>query len=136
MVSHGESPFLECSSQGDARLSAFYARIKARGNRSIEEIYQGSKIFEGNISGMDWKFAKGRTPLNPEEVRVLYSQLWDEYIKENPKLYAVIREASGLSDKFGQQGHACQATELWRIRNDPDFVLVTKHKRIITEEET
>jgi hypothetical protein len=50
-------------------------------------------------------------------VQRFYAQLWDEYIEENPELLSVIREASGLSDIFGQPGHMCQATELWRIRN-------------------
>ena len=35
---------------------------------------------------------------------------------ENPGLLDVLRAASGLSDIFGQPGHCCQATELWRIR--------------------
>jgi hypothetical protein len=56
--------------------------------------------------------------VNQEEVIKLYSQLWDEYISENPDLLKLIRDASGLSDMFGQEGHCCQATELWRIRND------------------
>jgi hypothetical protein len=28
-----------------------------------------------------------------------------------------LKHAPGLSDMFGQVGHACQAEELWRIRN-------------------
>jgi hypothetical protein len=47
---------------------------------------------------------------------VLYSVLWDEYIAENPHLLSVLTESTGLQDLFGQAGHACQATELWRIR--------------------
>lgn len=34
------------------------------------------------------------------------------------ELLRVIRAYPGLSDIFGQPGHVCQATELWRIRND------------------
>jgi hypothetical protein len=49
--------------------------------------------------------------------RLLYSRLWDAYIAENPHLLEVIVGASGLSDVFGQEGNACQASELWRIRN-------------------
>jgi hypothetical protein len=41
---------------------------------------------------------------------------WDEYIAENPHLLPVITTAGGLQDLFGQVDHACQATELWRIR--------------------
>jgi hypothetical protein len=117
MIQHGTAPFLECSSHGDRRLSAFSARIRRRGNRSIEEIYQAAKVFEDGSTGLTWRQAKGKRAVNAAEVRALYSVLWDEYIAEHPELLPVIKAASGLSDKFGQAGHACQATELWRIRN-------------------
>ena len=116
MVKHGQPPFLECSSKGDARFSAFRARIQSRGNRSIEEIYQGAKIFDGGKTGLDWRAAKGKQCLNQEEVRTLYAKLWDEYIEENPQMHDAIVLATRLSDVFGQPGHACQASELWRIR--------------------
>ncbi len=62
--------------------------------------------------------AKGRTDcINHDVVQKLYSDLWDQYIAENPQLIDVLVKASGLSDMFGRHGHACQATELWRIRN-------------------
>lgn len=118
MIKFGTAPFLECSSKGDRRFSAFYARIKTRGGRSIEELYQATKIFKDGSSGLSWREAKGRTPVNIDEVRGVYAMLWDEYIQENHHLLVVLREASGLSDMFGQVGHACQAEELWRIRNE------------------
>jgi len=118
MVRHGEPPFLECSSKGDIRFSAFFARIKGRGNKSIEEIYQAAKIFNKGIrTGRTWQQAKGHRAVNQEEVRDLYAELWDEYMAENPHLMVVLRSANGLSDMFGQTNHCCQATELWRIRN-------------------
>ena len=117
MIRHGEAPFLECSSKGDKRFSAFSARIRGRDNRSIEEIYQAAKVFEDGSSGLTWREAKGKTAVNMDSVRKLYSALWDEYIAENPHLIPVLTSASGLSDIFGQNGHACQATELWRIRS-------------------
>lgn len=116
MIQHGTAPFLECSSKGDRRLSAFSARIRRRGGRSIEEIYQAAKIFADGSTGLTWREAKGKRAVNAAEVRALYGVLWDEYIAENPQLLAVIKSASGLQDLFGQAGHACQATELWRIR--------------------
>lgn len=116
MIKHGSAPFLECSSKGDARLSAFRARIRARGNRSIEELYQAAKVFADGSTGLTWREAKGRRAVNADEVRALYSALWDEYVAENPHLLDVLKAASGTSDMFGQAGHACQATELWRIR--------------------
>ena len=117
MIHHGTAPFLECSSHGDKRFSAFYARIPGRSNKSIEELYQAAKVFPGGATGLDWRAAKGRKPINIRECQLLYSKLWDEYIAANPELLDVLIEATGLSDKFGQPGHVCQATELWRIRN-------------------
>lgn len=117
MIQHGLPPYLECSSRGDKRFSAFAARIRGRGGRSIEDIYQAAKVFEGGRTGLTWRQAKGKRPLNYEHCAALYSCLWDEYIAENPELLAVLRQASGLMDRFGQPGHCCQATELWRIRN-------------------
>lgn len=118
MVRVGVAPFLECSSAGDKRFSAFYARIAGRGGRSIEEIYQAAKVFRNGDTGLSIKEAKGFRPVNLQEVRALYSQLWDEYMAENPSLLSSIQEASGLSDRFGRKGSVCQATELWRIRKE------------------
>ena len=116
MIKHGSAPFLECSTKGDRRISAFCARIDGRDGKNIEEIYQAAKVFEGGKTGLTWKEAKGRVPINHDEVARLYSQLWDEYIDENPHLLEVLRMISGVSDRFGQRGHVCQATELWRIK--------------------
>lgn len=117
MIKHGNYPFYECSSRGDKRFSAFYAKIKNRENKTIEELYQSSKIFENGLTNLSIKEAKGKKPINREECSKLYSLLWDEYIKENPNLLEILKQCSGLSDIFGQEGHCCQATELWRIRN-------------------
>ena len=129
MITFGEPPYLECSSKGDKRFSAFYARLRSieaaktfkhcgMYPRSIEEIYQGAKVFANGFRNLSWQNAKGRTDcVNMPEVRKLYSKLWKQYIKENPELLPILRAASGLSDAFGQPGHACQAEELWRIRN-------------------
>lgn len=118
MIRHGEPPYLECSSRGERRLSAFYARPAAYGGRSIEDLYQAAKVFADGSTGLSAKEAKGRRAINQDNVAALYSRLWDEYISEHPELLALIQSATGLQDRFGQPGHCCQATELWRIRND------------------
>lgn len=118
MIRLGEPPYLECSTRGDRRFSAFVARIKMRGNRSIEELYQAAKIFEDGSTNLSWQDAKGRKAINQTEVSQLYSTLWDEYINENPHLVDVLLAATGLSDIFGQPGSCCQAVELWRIREE------------------
>lgn len=115
MIRHGEAPYLECSSKGDKRFSAFYATV---GGSSIESLYQGYKVFEDGSTDLTWREAKGKKAVNQKEAAQLYSKLWDQYIHNNPELLEVLKGASGLSDVFGQEGHCCQATELWRIRND------------------
>lgn len=117
MVRHGIAPFLECSSRGDKRFSAFYARLRGRGGSSIEEVYQAAKVFSDGATGLPIDEAKGLRPVNAEECCALYAALWDEYIAEKPHLLPILLKASGLSDKFGRKGSCCQATELWRIRN-------------------
>lgn len=118
MIKHGESPYLECSSKGDKRFSAFYARLQNNLGRSIEEIYQGVKCFEDGSTGLSWREAKGKKAVNQDICNAFYSILWNVYIDQNPDLLEVLKNASGLSDMFGQKGHFCQATELWRIRNE------------------
>jgi len=115
MIKHGSPPFLECSSRGDKRFSAFYAHINGK---SIEEQYQAAKIFADGSTNRTWRQAKGLIAINMPEVATLYSTLWDQYIQEHPELLPILKAASGLSDIFGQPNHQCQATELWRIRGD------------------
>ncbi len=116
MLRYGKEPFLECSSKGDKRFSAFWARLKT--GKSIEETYQAAKIFEDGSTGLDWREAKGRRCVNQEEVDSLYDELWNRYLDENPDLKQPLIEATGISDIFGQVGHNCQATTLWKIRKN------------------
>jgi hypothetical protein len=116
MLIFGKAPFLECSSKGDKRFSAFYARIQSRGNKRIEEIYQAFKVFEDGSTGLHWRDAKGRKCINIKACHDLYSKLWDEYFQENPQLLEVIKQFDGFSDMFGQPNHCCQAREIWRIK--------------------
>lgn len=116
MITFGSIPFLECSSKGERRLSAFYARIKRRNSKSIEELYQSFKLFPGMIQCLPIKESKGKHPINMEACRIFYSQLWDEYLKENPDLLELIKQYNGFSDIFGKPGSVCQAEEIYRIR--------------------
>ena len=94
MIKHGQEPYLECSSKGFKKFSAFVATIRKRGDKSIEEIYQAAKVFKDGTTGLSWRAAKGKKAINTVEVQKLYSILWDEYISENPELLGVLREAS------------------------------------------
>lgn len=115
MVRIGNAPYLECSSRGDKRFSAFCAYVL--GN-SIEAHYQGAKVFPDGKTNLHWRKAKGRKCVNQEEVAALYKELWRFYLDTNPGLYQVLADASGLSDMFGEEGHICQAITLWELRNE------------------
>ena len=115
MIRHGSAPYLECSSRGDKRFSAFFARPRILGGRSIEEAYQAMKLFADGTTGLSWRQAKGRQAINADACAEAYAQWWRAWVDEQ-QLVDVLCEASGLSDMFGQAGHVCQATVLWEIR--------------------
>src|SRR6185437_5896408 len=117
MIRVGREPYYECSSRGDYRLSALYAKLRSYEDRTIEEVYQAAKVFEDGSTGLKWREAKGRRPVNIEEVHKLYSYLWDMYFQENPEMVDVIIDKTGFSDTFGREGSACQAIEILRIRD-------------------
>jgi len=115
MIRRGQEPYLECSSKGDKRFSAFYAKVHGK---SIEKLYQAAKIFEDGSTGLTWRKAKGRKPINIEELVILYKDLWREYLLDNPSFITILQRAVRLSDIFGQEGHQCQATTLWELRSE------------------
>lgn len=115
MLKFGDAPYLECSSKGDKRFSAFYARPSILGGQSIEEAYQAQKVFGDGTTGQNWRVAKGKRAINQEECAASYEHYWRAYVKEF-NLLPVLQAASGLSDIYGQLGHVCQAEVLWRIR--------------------
>jgi hypothetical protein len=115
MVRIGKPPYLECSTRGDKRFSAFYAKVRGK---SIEEQYQAFKIFEDGTTGLHWRQAKGRKAVNQAEAAAFYKQLWAEYLEANPELKLVLKAASGLSDMFGKPGGVCQATVLWELTRE------------------
>jgi hypothetical protein len=120
MITIGDPPYLECSSKGDVRFSAFHAIVNGV---QIEIQYQRAKRFKSitNISGtatLPWRIAKGKKPLNAVEVAKLYKDLWRQYLNENPELMQVLKRASGLSDHHGQKGHQCQAITLWELSRE------------------
>ena len=116
MIRHGNAPFLECSTRGDKRFSSFHARPASLHGTSIEEAYQAMKVFEDGSTGLTWRAAKGKRPINAELCAVAFAKWWREWVNEQD-LLPILRNASGLSDMFGQSGHQCQATTLWAIRN-------------------
>lgn len=118
MLRYGSAPYLECSTKGDRRFNAFNARLNAYKGKSIEEIYQAAKKFSDGSTGLTWRQTKGKKAINQEECNRLYSYLWGIYFIENPELMYFAKTQTGVSDMFGQAGHCCQATEIWRIINN------------------
>jgi len=115
MIKIGKEPYYECSSKGDKRFSAFYAKVNGK---SIEEQYQAAKVFTDGSTGLSWRQAKGKTPINIDEISKLYKELWKQYLINNPNLIRGLKQQTGLSDIFGQEGHNCQAITLWELRDE------------------
>jgi hypothetical protein len=81
----------ECSSRGDKRFSAFYARVNGR---SIETIYQ-CDIKGYDPGGTNWHLGKGKPPRNSmsrEDTKAAYKKLWEQYLEENPELKEFLKE--------------------------------------------
>ena len=115
MLKFGTAPYLECSSKGDKRFSAFYARPQSLRGKSIEEAYQSMKVFADDSTGLNWREAKGKKAVNANECAMAYKKWWEEWVEEQ-NLINILVEAQGLSDMFGQKGHICQAEVLWNLR--------------------
>lgn len=117
VIQIGSPPYLECSSRGDKRFSAFCATPARLGGMSIEKAYQHAKVLEDGSTGHTWRFAKGKRAVNGEQLALLYKSWWRSWVMEARLIPALVK-ATGLSDMFGQEGHACQAVTLWEIRQD------------------
>ena len=132
MLKFGTSPYLECSSRVDKRFSAFYARIASLGNKTIEELYQAKKVFADGSTGLSVKDAKGRKPVNIEQCRQFYSELWRMFFSEHQGYLAELAnsEYQGFCDIFGSADHACQAEEVYNI------VMEQRHEMFMEEVDT
>ena len=105
----------ECSSKGDRRFSAFYAKLAD--GRTIEQHYQ-CDVKGYDVGGTNWKLGKGKPPLKEMTQDVLwekYLSLWREWMEMNiplmRELYLKAKENDYiLSDRFAKtpinQAHA------------------------------
>ena len=93
----------ECSSHGDQRFSALFARLKD--GRTIEEAYQLDVKGFREITG-NWREAKGQPARNGKthsELWADYLKLWELFALENPELIEELEKISRglvLTDKF------------------------------------
>ena len=105
---------LECSSKGDKRFSAFYAKVVAFNTLdSIENHYQCSKrSYDGGHvrkgSPVDHMMLNG-IKLDVRFLTQWYNLLWIKYLDNNPKLVDVLGQYEDYTDKFKGKAINCQA---------------------------
>lgn len=110
----------ECSSKGDSRFSAFYARMPD--GRSIEQHYQ-CDVKGYQPGGTNWKLGKGRPPLDRnKDLWTEYLDLWRVWAANHPALLAELRthaetHSCVLSDMFASSP-VNQARALATILNE------------------
>jgi hypothetical protein len=88
----------ECSTRGDARFSAFNARMPD--GRSIEQHYQ-CDVKGYQPGGTNWRLGKGKPPLDRSiDLWAAYLQLWRTWAENNPTEMRELRQHPVLSDRF------------------------------------
>lgn len=105
---------LECSSAGDRRFSAFYAKVNFNGvYDTIENHYQKVKRGENNESVGKGKkvhhFVINDRIFEPQELTAYYRLLWYTYLKQHPDLVAFAKQFDTFTDKFRGKCINCQA---------------------------
>lgn len=119
---------LECSSKGDKRLSALFAKVEVFGKfDTIEGHYQTAKLYrgkEGLVQPKDWKEAKSwqkngempvRMKVNDIQFPITYLSdyfklLWVKYLDSNPELVTFASQFDDFTDMFkGKHTLNCQA---------------------------
>lgn len=138
---------LECSSKGDKRFSAFYARINVFGIfDSIENHYQNCKRDKnGNIAGKGRKVEKmiiinnhanKSYEMAPTYLTAYYKLLWCCYLDTHPELVEYAKQYDDYNDMFKGRAINCQADVIRQyikqgrksILQEPDVI---KFRKII-----
>lgn len=105
---------LECSSKGDKRFSAFYAKIEWNGQMiSIENIYQSVKR---NSEGEPCKKGEpvefliiNNEEFEPKYLTPFYNWLWITYLDSHPDLVKIASTYDDYNDMFKGKSINCQA---------------------------
>lgn len=105
---------LECSSKGDRRFSAFYAKISFYGKiDSIEHIYQSVKRDKnGDLVNKGKKVfyvVINEIKLEPKYLTPFYKLLWVKYLDNNPSLVSYAKQFDDYNDMFKGKSVNCQA---------------------------
>jgi len=101
----------ECSSRGDRRFSAFYAKLPD--GRTIEEHYQ-CDVKGYDPGGQNWRLGKGKPALDPNvDLWAEYLMLWRIWADQHTDLLTMLAALASrgvLSDSFAttpvNQAHA------------------------------
>lgn len=142
-----DTKVLECSSKGDKRFSALYAKVNVFGKYdTIESHYQKCKRDEeGNIAGkgkkvhnMIIKKATGPIILPPTFLTAYYKLLWCSYLDLNPKLVKYAKQFDDYHDMFRGKAINCQADVIRQyikegrksILKEPDVIELRKRLNI------
>jgi len=132
---------LECSSKGDKRFSAFYAKVEVFGRYdSIENHYQLSKRFGEDIP-KTWRDAKGKQPthlcINGFDYCIKFTEswydlLWVKYLDANPNLVNIAKQFDDYHDIFkGKKSTVCQADTIRKYMKQGRAYILDEHKEFI-----
>lgn len=115
----------EVSTAGDARFSAFNARLSD--GRSIEQHYQ-CDVKGYDPKGRNWRLGKGKPSLRDVNLWEEYLSLWLTWAKDNEQLLQILEELVSaheytLSDKFATT-EMNQAHALATILNDRQHMII------------
>lgn len=133
---------LECSSKGDKRFSALYAKVTFYGvYDTIENHYQLAKRF-GDGKPKTWKDAKGKKPthlcinnrwnIDIKYSRGFYDLLWVKYFEENPDLAQYVSNFDEFSDMFkSKDAFVCQADSIEKYVKYGKKYIMKEHKELV-----
>lgn len=137
---------LECSSKGDKRFSAFYAKVEVNGKMaSIEEHYQLSKRFKDEqgkyVIPQKVMDAKGKTPVHfvlggkiydVSYLSSYYSLLWVKYLDKNPELVQYAKDFDDFTDMFRGSSINCQADVVKKYVKQGREAILKENKEFLT----
>lgn len=131
--------YLECSSKGDKRFSAFYAKVSFYGMvDSIEHIYQSVKRdVNGNRVGKGRKvnyIVINGIELNPKYLTPLYKLLWVKYLDNNKELVEYAKDYDIFTDSFRGRCINCQADVIRDyVKKGRDYIMNSSDVREFLE---
>jgi hypothetical protein len=141
---------LECSSIGDKRFSALYAKVKAFNKvDTIENHYQLAKVFDGHYQGSHWSDIKGKKSkvkemtltgirlngidYNLKFLSQWYSLLWLRFLDKRPEHVKFLSQFDDFSDVFKGKGtENCQADVIRKYIKQGRESIIEECKELIS----